>query len=408
MRRASGKPYRFIRRKSRPIEVIFRHIPGKRFSSGTYDMTEAVLFAEAFMENEGFARTSIPLLSAFAKDFFIRSDSGCIKARLDSFGKSREDIWYKENQQRLERYIIPRFGSYKIDSIMAPAIESWIAGLQGIKKEKLSGNYRRKILDTFSYVMDDAVRHGYISDNPLDKVTPITERQVIERRALTIYEQKRLFPTSADERIIIWGSVMWATYFSFLYDTGFRPGEISGLRVCDIYTTPNGYGIYTTHSLDNRTHKPKERVKTTGKGMERRVGLLSDISGELANRLIDSDSLTDEDWLFLMDRQDAESWMRLESANKHMKAVLMSQGISTENVTQYSLRHTYATYRKGNMDDATLALSMGHSGGTIRDDYDHRTASILLAQLEKSRDDIFRKDEEKDTESITPLKVKDS
>ena len=56
------------------------------------------------------------------------------------------------------------------------------------------------------------------------------------------------------------------------------------------------------------------------------------------------------------------------------------------------------------MDEATLALSMGHSGGRVRNDYDHRTASILLAQLEKSRDAIFSDDDKE--EEIKPLKEK--
>lgn len=56
------------------------------------------------------------------------------------------------------------------------------------------------------------------------------------------------------------------------------------------------------------------------------------------------------------------------------------------------------------MDEATLALSMEHSGGKVRNDYDPRTASILLAQLEKNRNTIFSDDDKE--AGIKPLKEK--
>ncbi len=56
------------------------------------------------------------------------------------------------------------------------------------------------------------------------------------------------------------------------------------------------------------------------------------------------------------------------------------------------------------MEEQAPALSMGHSGGRVRDDYDFRTASILLAQLEKHRDDMFKSKDP--TEDIKPLDKK--
>lgn len=397
------KPYRFICRTGKNIEVVFRHIPEKRFSSHTRDMSEAVLFAEDFLANEGLINQHVPLFREFAKDYYIREDELSIKRKNMAFGREMREGWYKKNQQLLDNYIIPKFGAYKIDSITALSIENWLADIEGKKKKTISGNTKRKILNSFSPIMEDAIRRGYCSTNPLDHVTPPYEKQVIIRRALTLYEQRTLFPSSADERISIWGGLMWATYFSFLYDTGFRPAEIAGLRVSDVYTTPKGFGVYTTHTMNYEEKGPKERVKTSGKGMESRVGLLSDISQDLVLRLVQEQDKNDDEWLFLQNPAKKDSWIFPDTANKHMRGVCKRMGIPTD-LTQYSLRHTYATYRRGNMDEATLALSMGHSGGGVRDDYDHRTASILLAQLEKSRDDIFK--EESQDKDIAPLKAK--
>ena len=41
-------PYRFIQRKRKKnIYVIFEHLPGKEFSTGTDNMRDAIVFAEA-------------------------------------------------------------------------------------------------------------------------------------------------------------------------------------------------------------------------------------------------------------------------------------------------------------------------------------------------------------------------
>ncbi len=135
--------------------------------------------------------------------------------------------------------------------------------------------------------------------------------------------------------------------------------------------------------------------------MESRVGLLSTVTGELITKLIEEQHLQGEDYLFLVFYDKKESWISSATANKKLRSVCEKYNIYTKEVCQYSLRHTHATYLRGSMDEQALALSMGHSGGRVRDDYDHCKASILIAQLEKHRGDMFN---EKDvTEDIKPL-----
>lgn len=397
--RDTQKRYRFIRRTGRNIEVVFAHIPAKYYSTGTKDIAEAFRFAEAFLENEGINKKTIPLLKDFAKDFFTRDDKNSIKERDKAFGRSKRPQWYVTSQEYLDNYIIPRFGSYPVDSIQPVAIENWIVTFKGKKAAELSGGTRVKVLNCFRDLMDDVVRMGYRTDNPARAITSPSDRPVKERRALSIYEQQILFPESSSERVDVFGSPMWATYFSIMYDTGFRPNEVAGLRVCDVYQTPQGMAVYTTHTMNTEEHKPKDRVKTSGKGMESRVGLISAVTEELVIRLIEEDKISDdEEFLFLVDRKIKDSYVFADTSNKHFKTVCSRNNIS--GVTQYSIRHTYATYRRGDVDEMTLAFAMGHSNG-VRDNYDHRTASIMIRQLERSRSKLFgeRKDEE-----IQPLR----
>ena len=405
MRTRSDKPYRFICRADRNIQVVFKHLPGKLVSAGTRDISEAVRFAEDFLESNGMSNKKTPTLGEFAKDFFMRTDSLSIRSKREAFGKTAREKWYKVNQSYLDNYIIPVFGDYQLNAITPLAIENWIISVKQESGKALSSDSKNKVLHALNLVLTEAIRLGYMSSNPLDisyKPKIVTENP---RRALTLHEQRTLFPPDKDQRKAIWQSTLWAAYFSIMYDTGFRPGEVAGLRVCDVYRTPGGIGVYTSHTISCCERKEVERVKTSGKGMENRVGLLSDISEALVLELIKENDLKDEDWLFkITKRKDKPRFIYPDDANAHIKSVCKELGLD-ESITQYYIRHTYATYRRGRMDEATLALSMGHSNG-VRSDYDHRTASILLAQLEKARDDIFS---DKDTDhGIEPLKVKES
>ena len=394
------KLYKLHQIKGRNIEAVFLHAPGKRISTGTRDMAEAVLFCENHLKQDGIIGSTTPTLAEFAKGFFTRRDYDSVHAREKAFGRDKRAKWYDDKQALLDDYILPRFGGYLVDAITPVAIENWIVAVQGKRHDELSACTKRKILDCFRYVLDDAARKGYTTTNAARVIKPPVERAA-ERRALTIYEQGVLFPEDTDARIRIWGSSMWALYFSVMYDTGFRPSEVGGLLVGDIYSTPKGQAVYTTHTINAETRRLEERVKTSGKGMESRVGLLSTTTAKLVVLYLEEIEATDERApLFLLERVRKDSYVYNETANKHFKSVCARQQIT--GVTQYTLRHTFATYRRGNMDESSLALAMGHSNG-VRNDYDHRTATILIAQLENERARIFAPSEH---EEIKPLEIR--
>ncbi len=394
------KLYRLHRHKGRNIEAVFAHAPFKRVSTGTRDITEAVLFCENYLRSDGIIGETVPTFKDFSKGFFSRRDNDSLYARDKAFGRSKREQWYTDKQSLLDMYVVPRFGGYLLDGIKAVAIESWLVSVKGQKHDELSACTKRKILDCMRYVFDDAIRKDYISVNPARAVKPPVERSEA-RRALTIYEQKQLFPQDLEERVKLWKSTMWALYFSIMYDTGFRPSEVGGLLVGDIYSTPQGQAVYTTHTISAETHRLEERVKTSGKGMESRVGLLSASTQKLVVMFLEEIEATNEDEpLFLLCRGKKDSYIFNETANKHFKSVCKKLGII--GVTQYTLRHTYATYRRGNVDETSLAIAMGHSNG-VRNDYDHRTASLLIAQLENERERIFSTEQDK---GIKPLELK--
>ena len=265
-RKRSGKPYRLVEAEGRSIQCIFAHIPGKRFSTGTRDRDEAVQWALDFLRNDGRAADGVPTLEEFAKDFFLRKDPDSIWARFSAFDRGRNPTWASQRQGRLENYILPKFGKYRIDAITPGAIENWMTSIKGVKTEDLANATKNDIVTTLKLILDDAVRKEYIVINPCTQITKFADKRKSERRPLSIHEQEVLFPNSSVQRVAIWGDLRWAVYFSVMYDTGFRPGEVGGLQMGDLYTTPKGMAVFSDREVESHSRKVLDRVKTSGKG----------------------------------------------------------------------------------------------------------------------------------------------
>ena len=405
MRRAENRPYYFKNKKSRPaIEVRFAHIPGRWFSTGTKDMAEAVLFAEARLHDDGLEKPeSIPTLRGYCRDFYMKEDSGSFRDRDRKFKKARAPKYYEKAQAMLDNHILPRFGDILVTAISEKAIEEWLPTIKRATDGKnASDNTKNKILGVFRDVMDAVRRDGYRSDNPAREVESITAESE-ERQPVPPDQTAVLFPSDPEERIRIWHSDMWACYFSIFYDTGMRPGEIAALRVCDIYLTPSGYAVATKRTANNDLRRIVERVKTAGKGYSERLGLIYDDTAELLLGYIKKHKLSGDSYLFHGPRGAFP--LRCETANKHFKSILKEHGFFEEGMVQYCLRHTYETERRGDMPDDILAISMGHT--KLRADYDHRKPEDLIRSIDGRRDSFFasrrRRDCEDDIISIDKL-----
>ena len=255
---------------------------------------------------------------------------------MERLNKMRDEVYWRNSQGYVDNYIIPCLGARRIDSLTTRGIENWILDIKGVKGQELASGTKQKILQCLRTILDEAVRDEIIDNNPAKMATAPSDsvEDKKERRVFTLYEQKLLMPDDLIERIKLWGGIMWASYFSVLADTGMRPGEVMGLRVCDVYRTPQGYGVVAVQEVSTDGKKIKQRVKTSGKGMERRVALLSASTGLLIEQLIECQHITDEEeCLFLKKRYKKDSYIGVDVGNKHLRGVLKKLGL--EDATQY-------------------------------------------------------------------------
>ena len=399
--RRSDKPYRFRSYKGRAISVEFRFMPGKRISTGCYDMPSAVLWAEEYLRNMGFPGVSeAPTFREAAKDFFIKTGKGSYREREKALGRDYPEAYYIRQQARLKNHAVPFFGDIVVTAITRPMIESWAISMRGARGQEIASDTRDKSLTAFSIVMDDLVRKGILQSNPADAVCITVTHK--EREALPPEALRILFPSDPAERIKVWESEMWAVYFSIFYDTGWRPGEIAALRVCDIWQTTKGLCVGTYREVSKDEGQIVERVKTSRKGYTKRPGLLYYDTAELLIGYIEKNGLHGDDLLFRAPRRK-DGLLMPETSNKHFKMILKKYGFYHEGIVQYCTRHTYTTQRRGDMPDELLAVSMGHT--KLRDDYDHQKMQDLIRRLDAARDSFFenRKRIREGEEDILPF-----
>ena len=349
--------------------VLYLNEEGKWKSTGKKTILEARewYFTQKPKDELTFAK--------FATGFFTDESEGSYKYLQTMTGRHTRNEWWSCNKVNLKSYLIPFFGDIPLYKINTKMIQSWYLSFKGIQKERLEPQSKRKILDTLSIVMGHAVYSGLIDVNPCKAVIRMKKKRDEGRKPFTDEELARMFPENDDELISLWGSLMWATYFMILRDTGWRPGEISALTREGYYENLNG--IFTTRSVNSFDKKVQESIKTSKKGYKYRVGILSERTGNLLKRHIHEKG---DGLLFLSYKGEV---LTTFSVRKKFREKMETLGISTEGRPPYALRTTFMTNVAKTMDREKVQQLMGHK--EWRSCYDQRTAEDIIEGIIKSQ-----------------------
>lgn len=359
-------PYRFTKKASKPYYyVTFAHIPNRWFSTGSATLEGAIDFARAKMGETGAEKKELTL-SEFAKGFFTSSDPHGYRHRLERRDTFYEQSYYDGHESRLNKHILKAHGGYLISSITEYMIEDFILDLN------LANSTKNKVLSCYRIIMEQAVREGYISYNPASKVKELPSC-CKERDVFTEHEYSIMFPEDDDKLIAFWGTLKWAVYFSILKDTGWRPAEVAGLAKVNYF--PELRGIYTTCSVDYKTHQLKQRIKTTRKGQPFKDGFLSEQTCRLLNLWI-ANCPTDQ--LFPLNRVKG-TLIYPDCANKHLKLRFCASHMDLKGRTQYCFRHTFNTRSLGHLPEVARLILMGHTRN--RQEYNHLTPREALERV---------------------------
>lgn len=367
--------FRLKKEKNRNIQVQFDG-SSKWLSTGYRDELNATLWAQAKLRER---RQNDVTLRVYSEGFYTRTDEMSFRARNIRKNKKYTDNYYAAMNGRLQNYVLPVFGDVNLSRLDHLIIDDWFVTLKSkFSSKPLSSDSKNKILFCLSFILTEAVRVGLLDENPCDKVESIAARSN-PREAFSPQEMKIMFPPNDKQAVWVWGELKWACYFQILKCTGFRPGEVAGLRRDNYY--PDLGGIYTTHTVESSKRQIVQRIKTTNKGKEYKIGLLSDQCMRLLDEYLKTISDTEE-YLFKVNGDYVTTF----ASNKHFVTYAERAGVEMEGRTQYCLRHTFQTAIAGEIDKNAVEELMGHT--KYRQDYDHRDGRRRLQQLQNLRNTL--------------------
>src|SRR5208282_2300538 len=176
-------------------------------------------------------------------------------AKIPKFGEIAED-WFQSKtdrrpshvsdlRTRLDKHILPAFGSHKLDRISVASIEKF---RNGLRDQKYAHRTINCILRIISSVFRLAIRRGLCSKNPLDSVERAkqvaTELKAgeVEADTETVDPDSVLSPQEIQSLLVAANPGFDRTLIETAYLTGARQGELLALRWSDLELPQEGTG----------------------------------------------------------------------------------------------------------------------------------------------------------------------
>lgn len=310
-----------------------------------------------------------------------------------SFDEYVEDIWipshlteeeYRPTTIAFHTYLLknikPYFEGMSLDKISQKIVEQYIAYLKKSHRTKqgkpLSPKTIRHCYCTLNLILGDAVKDGYLRDNPATKAE--IPKLVKHKVDALSKEEVQVFVTALNEL-----PLQLKTMYMLLLTTGMRRGECAGL-------------MWQHISIENRlisveqnvTYTAKDGVQIglpkTGTGI-RMIPITETVSGllkEYRTEMEQSGTYVMNMYLF----HSAKSMYKPQNPTyitKHMKRFMKRVGLP--DMSPHDLRHTCAT----------LMLQNGADIKSVQDMLGHSDASTTLNFYAKSDIQTMRQSADK-------------
>ena len=274
----------------------------------------------------------------------------------------------------LRNYILPKFSDIFLNELEAVDIDNWLIKLTNNKTgEKLSGQTRNHIFNTFNIILAEAKRQKLITANPIDEIERLANK-FRKRDTLTINEIKQLFPKDEVELLHIWKRLYFAALYYLMLTSGLRSGEIRALLWAHIIWNMSGILVQLAVKADNTIGLPKSN--------EIRGVLLPERTMKMLLWWKKQTPFSKPENLLFYGK-DGTTPVNKKTVSKNFKPALLRSGIDIHgrNLVAHSLRHTYNTRMRNVLTEAMLQYMAGHRSKAMTDRYDQATAEDRLKQF---------------------------
>ena len=243
----------------------------------------------------------------------------------------------------LNAWVLPRWGTYRIDQVKPVAVEEW---LDGIKRAK---GTKAKIRNLMSAIYHHAMRYEWIERNPIQLVRQSAKREKVPDVLELAELQLLLTKLDVRERTLV------------LLDaaTGLRVSELLALRWGDV-----GFENLELSVTRSIWHQVVGDCKTEASAKP--VPLDSYMAEDLLRWRRQSPYPMDHDWVFASPTtRGKQPYWPDNLMKRHIKPVARKAGIN-KNIGWHTFRHSFGTLLKANGEDVkTVQELLRHANSRI-------------------------------------------
>jgi len=263
----------------------------------------------------------------------------------------------RTNEGYLERWILPRWSSYRLKDVKAVIVEDWLRSLP------LANGSKAKIRNLMHAIFNHAVRWEWHDRNPITMVRQSAKRQKVP--VVLNIEQLKLLVENLKEP----GKT--AVLLDIL--TGLRVSELLALKWSDVDF--ENLALHVTRSISLQHVGP---CKT--EASQKPVPLDPELAEVLLMWRRQSPYPTDDDWIFASPASQGKlPYWSFSVFRVYIRPALKAAGV-TGKVGWHTFRHSYATILKSHGEDVK----------TVQELLRHANSSVTLNLYAQAVTDIKR------------------
>jgi integrase len=243
----------------------------------------------------------------------------------------------------LKAWVLPRWGTYRIDQVKPVAVEAWLDGI------KRANGTKAKIRNLMSAVFQHAMRYEWMDRNPIQLVRQSAKREKVPDVLELAELQLLLTKLDVRERTL---ALLDAA-------TGLRVSELLAIRWSDIDF--DNLELSVTRSI---WHQVVGDCKTEASAKP--VPLDSYMAEDLLRWRRHSPYPMDDDWVFASPaKKGKQPYWPDNLMKRYIKPVARKAGIN-KNIGWHTFRHSFGTLLKANGEDVkTVQELLRHANSRI-------------------------------------------
>lgn len=316
-----------------------------------------------------------------AESKFILKNDNPINKRFDlvveeyikSLKEYRKESTIETYKQAYSKHIYPYFKSSYINQINHQDIRKWA---EKIQNEGYNVNYLNKIYSFMKGIFNYAISNYGLTYNPVLQRGNFKSKQTIVKD-----EEKLRYITKEefDTFISVVDEPLWHCFFTTLYYTGARKGELLALKWTDINFNTKEISINKTL---NTKLKGRIDITPTKNYLNRKIKMSKTLYEELYSYYLDQKKYTDfsNDWYVF----NGPTYLPLTTIDRYKHKYFVESGV--HEITLHEFRHSHVSllineYLKSGQTDTVkfyimMSNRMGHSIGVMQKTYQHLFPSV--------------------------------